>query len=137
MKNMYVYLQSSTQNTKRSQSPHLKKNHTNLTYYLNSLVVVGEHMSSFCTALFCAQKYMYQKKLLNKEVRWAYFHVDFDNIPPTVISDTTTKGSKSRRDCTYDGKKYSHGEIFASNSSGIVPTSNKQCVDCACTVSFF
>lgn len=58
---------------------------------------------------------------------------DFDNIPPTVISDTTTKGSKSRRDCTYDGKKYSHGEIFASNSSGIVPTSNKQCVDCACT----
>lgn len=77
------------------------------------------------------------KQLLNKEVRWDYFHVDFDNIPPIVTSDTTTKGSESRRECTYAGKKYSHLEVFPSNASGIIPTLKNQCVNCACTVSIW
>lgn len=69
--------------------------------------------------------------------RWdrAYFHVDFDNIPPTVDIDIKNKGGKNGKECSYHGKKYSHGDIFPSNSSGIIPTSKKQCVNCACTVS--
>ncbi|XP_076100039.1 chordin-like protein 1 isoform X1 [Mytilus galloprovincialis] len=58
---------------------------------------------------------------------------DFDNIPPTVDIDIKNKGGKNGKECSYHGKKYSHGDIFPSNSSGIIPTSKKQCVNCACT----
>ncbi|XP_063426677.1 uncharacterized protein LOC134710301 isoform X3 [Mytilus trossulus] len=58
---------------------------------------------------------------------------DFDNIPPTVDIDIKNKGGKNGKECSYHGKKYSHGDIFPSNASGIIPTSKKQCVNCACT----
>lgn len=58
---------------------------------------------------------------------------DFDNIPPTVDTDSSKKGGDSGKECVYEGRKYSHGDIFPSNSTGIVPTSKSQCVNCACT----
>ncbi|CAC5394303.1 unnamed protein product [Mytilus coruscus] len=50
-----------------------------------------------------------------------------------VDIDIKNKGDKNGKECSYHGKKYSHGDIFPSNSSGIIPTSKKQCVNCACT----
>ncbi|XP_071159124.1 chordin-like protein 1 isoform X7 [Mytilus edulis] len=50
-----------------------------------------------------------------------------------VDIDIKNKGGKNGKECSYHGKKYSHGDIFPSNSSGIIPTSKKQCVNCACT----
>ena len=58
---------------------------------------------------------------------------DFDNIPPTVETDSSKKGGDSGKECVYEGRKYSHGDLFPSNSTGIVPTSKSQCVNCACT----
>lgn len=58
---------------------------------------------------------------------------DFDNIPPTVDIDSSKNGGDQGKECVYEEKKYSHGEIFPSNSTGLVPTSPSQCVNCACT----
>ena len=108
-------------------------------FYVTQLYYGWNENKSKCFSFFFFN-HIVNIHILNKKFwikRWDrhYFHVDFDNIPPTVDTDSSKKGGDSGKECVYEGRKYSHGDIFPSNSTGIVPTSKSQCVNCACTVS--
>lgn len=66
----------------------------------------------------------------------ALFYLDIPNIPPTVSADEDESSSNSKASCTApSGRVYKDGENFASNSTGIRPTKDNQCVMCNCQVS--
>ncbi|KAK7090454.1 chordin-like protein 2 [Littorina saxatilis] len=52
--------------------------------------------------------------------------------------DIGKEGSKEKEDrrpgCDFDGKTYKDGDVFPSNSTGLRPTRQEQCVICVCAV---
>jgi len=66
-----------------------------------------------------------------------YFYLDIPNIPPTVQTGDEKSSSSSRAPCkTSDGRIYNDGERYPSNTTGLRPTSEHQCVMCVCQVSW-
>ncbi|XP_069104419.1 uncharacterized protein [Argopecten irradians] len=61
------------------------------------------------------------------------FCEDFANLPPTVVSDDDGEDDNSGVGCEYDGTAYSDGEVFTSNSTGIILNADNQCINCICT----
>ena len=65
----------------------------------------------------------------------ALFYLDIPNIPPTVADAEDLNKNEQRAGCETPSGHYKDGDMYASNSTGIRPTNNDQCVMCVCQVS--
>ncbi|OWF40867.1 chordin-like protein 1 isoform X2 [Mizuhopecten yessoensis] len=61
------------------------------------------------------------------------FCEDFANLPPTVVPDDKREDKIGGQGCEYDGNTYADGEVFNSNSTGIILNADNQCINCICT----
>ena len=64
----------------------------------------------------------------------ALFYLDIPNIPPTVADAEDYNKNEQRAGCDTPNGHHKDGEIYSSNSTGIRPTSDNQCVMCICQV---
>ena len=64
----------------------------------------------------------------------ALFYLDIPNIPPTVTAEEDNNNKAERAGCDTTSGHYKDGDVFSSNSTGIRPTSDDQCVMCVCQV---
>ena len=67
----------------------------------------------------------------------ALFYLDIPNIPPTVTAEEDESKTVERAGCDTTSGHYKDGDVYSSNSTGIRPTSDNQCVMCVCQVSLF
>ena len=64
----------------------------------------------------------------------ALFYLDIPNIPPTVADVEADKKNEQKAGCETPTGHYNDGDVYSSNSTGIRPTSDNQCVMCVCQV---
>lgn len=57
---------------------------------------------------------------------------DIPNIPPTVADVEADKKNEQKAGCETPTGHYNDGDVYSSNSTGIRPTSDNQCVMCVC-----